>query len=272
MHPVNKIGRVQGNLWRENLIQDAASSSQARQKDAKMDKSTRRFVASRSSDIDGIGTVWPHNLHVSTACVSHLEKVLSNVRQRYGRKPGDNGRSRCTYNFLWNVYVRYSSSCSSSWERLFREITFHQKTTQANTQTVIQCNWEVDQGSERNLWYPSEQMAAVCVANDNLAYWSVQFASANTTSFPIQYCVWEESVQIPSKHGRRRLIGFWINLNTWNWIESMESRWSSSGKNSQDLLHCRSSLRFRKWWLKWILNLSNSKDELSSCQCITTFF
>ena len=27
------------------------------------------------------------------------------------------------------------------------------------------------------------------------------------TSFPIQYCVWEESVQIPSKHGRRRLIG-----------------------------------------------------------------
>ena len=64
--------------------QDAASSSQVWQKDAERDKSTRRLVAaekdlellnfheklkstreivaSRNSDIDGIGTVWPHNL------------------------------------------------------------------------------------------------------------------------------------------------------------------------------------------------------------------
>ena len=83
--------------------QDAASSSQVWQKDAEMDKSTRRLaaeekdeelrdfnenlkstrklVASGNSDIDSTGTIWPHNLHISSACVSHLEKVLSNVRE-----------------------------------------------------------------------------------------------------------------------------------------------------------------------------------------------
>ena len=77
---------------------DAASSSEVWQKDAEMDKSTRRlvsaeedqelknvhenlkstrkFVASGNSDIDGIDTVWPLNLQKSTVCVSHLEKVL----------------------------------------------------------------------------------------------------------------------------------------------------------------------------------------------------
>ena len=96
---------------REPGQKDAASSLQVCQKDAEMDKSTRRLVAaekdqellnfhenlkstrklvaSGNSDIDGNGTKWPHNLHISTAYVSHLEKILSNVRQRYGRKLGD---------------------------------------------------------------------------------------------------------------------------------------------------------------------------------------
>ena len=52
-------------------------------------KRTRELVAFGNSDIDGTGTMWPHNLHISTAHVSHLEKVLSNVRQRYPLEPGD---------------------------------------------------------------------------------------------------------------------------------------------------------------------------------------
>ena len=42
-------------------------------------------MASGNSDNDGIGTIWPHNLHISTACVQHLEKVFSNVRQGSAR-------------------------------------------------------------------------------------------------------------------------------------------------------------------------------------------
>ena len=91
--------------------QDGASSSQVWQRDTEMDESTRRLVAaekdqqllnfhqnpksarklvaSGNSDIDGTGTVWPHNLHFISASVPHLEKVFSNVKQRYGRKLGD---------------------------------------------------------------------------------------------------------------------------------------------------------------------------------------
>ena len=52
-------------------------------------KSTRKLVASGNSDIEGIGTIWPHNLQKSVTYVSHLEEVFSNVRQRCGLKPGD---------------------------------------------------------------------------------------------------------------------------------------------------------------------------------------
>ena len=50
------------------------------------------------------------------------------------------------------------------------------------------------------------------------------------TYSPTQYCVWEGSVKIPSKLGRRRSIDIRIHFNIENWIESMRSRWSSSGK------------------------------------------
>ena len=51
------------------------------------------------------------------------------------------------------------------------------------------------------------------------------------THSPSQYCVWEGSVKIQSTLGRRRSIRFRIRFNKENWIESMWSRWSSSGKN-----------------------------------------
>ena len=42
-----------------------------------------------------------------------------------------------------NVYVRYSSSCSSSWERLFREFTFHQESAQTIIETQEQKNTNI---------------------------------------------------------------------------------------------------------------------------------
>ena len=111
----------------EPILWDAASSSQVWQKDAEMDKSTRRLVArekdqellnihenlkssrklvaSGNSDIDGSGTIWPHNLHTSTAYFSHLKKVLSNVRQRYGLKPGDNMEDLDVNTIIWGMFM-----------------------------------------------------------------------------------------------------------------------------------------------------------------------
>ena len=54
-------------------------------------ESTSRLVAltsENSESIDGNDTVWPHNLHISIAYVLHIEKVISNMRQRYCRVPG----------------------------------------------------------------------------------------------------------------------------------------------------------------------------------------
>ena len=60
---------------------------------------------SGNSDIDGKGTIWPHNLHVSTLYVSHLEKVLSNLRQTYGRKPGHRMEDLDVNTILWTMFM-----------------------------------------------------------------------------------------------------------------------------------------------------------------------
>ena len=51
--------------------------------------STMKLVASGDSETEGKDETWPHNLHVSTDCVPHMEKVFSIVRQRYGLSPRD---------------------------------------------------------------------------------------------------------------------------------------------------------------------------------------
>ena len=102
--------RSTGRLVAREHNQDAASSSQVWQKDAILDesarrlvaaeknqellnvhenlKSTRKLVASGNSDSAGADKMWPHNLRISTAYIPHLEKVFSDVRQRYRLSPG----------------------------------------------------------------------------------------------------------------------------------------------------------------------------------------
>ena len=70
------------------------------------------------------------------------------------------------------------------------------------------------------------------------------------TYSPTRCCVWEKSVTIPSKLGRRRSTVFKILMKVKSWIESMESRRSLSGRVSKDTLRRRPSKRFKSWWLK----------------------
>ena len=78
-----------GKTEAREFNRDAASSSQGWQKDAVLDVSTRKLVASGNSEIESKDKIWPHNLHISTDCVPHMEKVFSIVRQRYGLSPRD---------------------------------------------------------------------------------------------------------------------------------------------------------------------------------------
>ena len=75
---------------------------------------------------------------------------------------------------------------------------------------------------------------------------AVQFATAKT-------CVFSDSVLCLGGISPDP-VGAWKDNINWfmesrqkrEWIESMGNRWSSSGQFSQDSLHCRSSLRFKR--------------------------
>ena len=72
----------------------------AREFVAKDSKSTRRLVASGNPDTKGKDNIWPHNVHISTDCVPHMEKVFSIVKRRHGLSPRDrieNSRSERSY-------------------------------------------------------------------------------------------------------------------------------------------------------------------------------
>ena len=115
---------------REPNQKDAASSSQVWQKDAEMDEGGRRPVATRTNQdllnfressestrrlvaltaettesIDGNDTVWPHNLHISTAYVPHLEQVFSNARQKFGRKVEDKMEDLDVNTSRWGIFM-----------------------------------------------------------------------------------------------------------------------------------------------------------------------
>ena len=48
--------------------------------------------------------------------------------------------------------------------------------------------------------------------------------------------------------------------------------WNSSGRFSHDSLQWESSMRFKRWWENYSVNLSTSKAGTSSCQCLTTLY
>ena len=66
---------------------DAASSSQVWQTDAKMNAIARRLAAVDTSQDQNLDdSKWPHNLRVSRADRPHLEKVYSNWRRQLKRE------------------------------------------------------------------------------------------------------------------------------------------------------------------------------------------
>ena len=92
------------------------------------------------------------------------------------------------------------------------------------------------------------------------------------TSFLIQCYVWVVSVTDQWKPGQTESNGIWKRVISKIWIESMESRWSSSGQISQDSSRWSSSRRFKRWWLNYSVNQSILKEGSSACQCTMTLY
>ena len=126
--PCQSDWRSTGRLVAREHNQDAASCSQVWRKDAMLDestrrrlvaaeknqelrnfhenlKSTRKLVASGNSDSEGTGKNWPHNLLISNAYIFYLEKVFSNVSQRYRLSAGDTMEHLDVNAALWEIFM-----------------------------------------------------------------------------------------------------------------------------------------------------------------------
>ena len=112
---------------------------------------------------------------------------------------------------IWGIFIfRHSANCSSSWTRLFRKFTSHQS-VHTITETIVSNTWETDYGSNGNYLCSRDRLARAKVAMDNRP--CSQDRSAQTFVFSDSVLcpggIRETSGQIPSEHGRSRLIGSW---------------------------------------------------------------
>ena len=131
--PVEQLGQLQGNLTQEIAITTQRRVLNNGKKDALLDISTGRHVAtkedqehlnypedsestrklvapenpgnSRNWRTEGNDKDWPHNLHISTNCVLHIEKVFSIVRQRYGVSPTDQMKNLDVNTAIWRIFM-----------------------------------------------------------------------------------------------------------------------------------------------------------------------
>ena len=177
---------------------------------------------------------------------------------------------------MGNVYDCHSASRSSSWTWCFGEFTFNQESATTISETSVQCNQEIDQGSGRNPRNIRDRLARKSLEKDGFVDWLTgQFGYQQrkpTFLFRFSILYWAESVKFRKRmEGENRLVCQFIPMSR---IASNRRRADGvpSGQISQDSLHCSFSPRSRTWWMKYSRNLSNSQDESSSCQCTTTLY
>ena len=152
-----------------------------------------------------MATQSPHIYCLRSTSWESILKFATEIRSQTGRQ---NGRSPCKYGYMGNVHVRLFNLqfiLGTIMQRIFNP----SKISPSEHWCSYSKNWEVDQGSERNVRYPSDQFAAAYVAKDNLAYWQgSSVCDCKNLCLPTQCCVWEESVRIPSTRGRENGLVF----------------------------------------------------------------
>ena len=76
-------------------------------------------VPEGSEDSKPRSRMWPHHFHISPDCVLYMEKVFSIVRKINDRKRTDDLKDLDVNTVIGYIHVCHTSSCSSSWTRLF---------------------------------------------------------------------------------------------------------------------------------------------------------
>ena len=185
-----------------------------------------------------------------------------------------NARHGQTFYDLVNVYVFDIGSICIHGKELLRQFAFHQKYRENLTLKqmfdiseklileqsdeifgVSQISWEDSPWKQLSLFNDEEVISLSHAKGYVLSDSVLCFGKMN---------------QNPTSNlvGKKNWVGSKIHNNTELW-KLTESRWNSSGIFSQDSPHCSSSTESTSSWTEWATQL-NSKDELSSCRCLTT--
>ena len=268
---------------------DAASSSQVYLTDAKMNERARKLAAAgthqdmsfqerarklvgENSHInDEDDSKWPHNYRISRANVPQLEKVCSNLRQQLKRKPEDEIDHLDVNTLIWRMFMIVTQQAAVHLGNDFLE-NLHSTTNLPQrpvkqlfdvTSKLVREQTEI-QGTSLVDWQEDSWKRTTPLTDR-----TVRLSTAKAYVFSDSGRISENLVSA----WKEKIDWFMNSPNVENWIESTRSRWSSSGKCSQDSsLHCTLWPRSRTWWLKYIVNLSNSQDGSSSCQCTTRLY
>ena len=137
---------------------DAASSSQVWQSDAKTNESAKRLaatginqnlkfqasarrLAAENSDVIDDDSEWPNNYRIFRAYVPQLEKVYSNLRQKLGRKPGVKMEDLDVNSLIWRMFLSVTLNAAIILERITcRTHILPKKTATTNSKTVVRCD------------------------------------------------------------------------------------------------------------------------------------
>ena len=221
-------------------------------------KSTRRLLASGSSETKGREKNWPHNHHISTNYVPHMEKFFSILRPRYGLGPMDQVENLDVNTAVW---WKFLSAAQKAAVHLGTDFTENLRSTRNQPKKSLRQLFQLTQ----KLITDQTEITGITTIDWQQPMWrettlltdrAVQFATAKTYVFSDSVlCLGGISTE-PVKAWESMIKWFMETFFEKNWIGSMENWWNSSGKYHQD------SQRWEYCWIKlWTWALQR-KDHL----------
>ena len=125
----------------------------------------QKIPKSSSTDDSDVAEQLPH---ISCLRSTSRESLLESATATRSEAKRPNGRPRCEYVDMENVYDCHSATRSSSWKRLFGESTFYHKSATTNSETIVRCDKEFGQGSGRNPINIRDQLATKSLEKDDV--------------------------------------------------------------------------------------------------------
>ena len=104
--------------------------------------------AAEGSGLVDVDSARPNHFHTSVAHVPHLERVYSNLRQKIGRKSGDDMNDFDTNSLMWGMFMSATLDAAVHFGKLlFGELKFYQKSVTTNDKTNVRRVTKVDHRS-----------------------------------------------------------------------------------------------------------------------------